>query len=82
MSEIQFTRETNHPPTTVLVQLTEKALFSAGQALVRLSVKLAAARRRRLDQPTWASDPAVIEHRLEQLRTEQARWLLSHRQLW
>ena len=82
MSEIQFTRETNHPPTAVFIQLTEKALFSAGQALVRTSVHLAAARRRRIDRPQWATDPAVIERRLDQLRTDQARWLSSCRQLW
>lgn len=82
MSEIEFARETNHPPTVAVILLTEKALFSAGQALVRTSVQLAAARRRRLDQPRWATDPAVIERHLDQLRTDQARWLSSHRQLW
>jgi hypothetical protein len=82
MPELEFTQETHHPPTVVFVQLTEKALFGAGQALVRASVQLAAARRRRSARPTWATDPAAIDRRLEELRHEQARWLLSHRQLW
>jgi hypothetical protein len=81
MSELEFIQETTHPPSATMARLTEKALFGLGQALVSASVRLAAARRRRLDRRVWNADPALVEQRLEALRIEQTRWLLGQRQL-
>ncbi|MCE1174460.1 MAG: hypothetical protein LWW77_07620 [Propionibacteriales bacterium] len=81
MSELEFVQETTHPPSATIARLTEKALFGLGQALVGASVRLAAARRRRIDRRVWNADPELIEQRLDALRIEQARWLLGQRQL-
>jgi hypothetical protein len=81
MSELHFSQETRHPPTALLFQLTEKALFGAGQSLVRASVHLAATRQERFARRSRSTDIAALEHRTEQARQARARWLPPHRHL-